>query len=170
VSPPSPPVRAAIALGSNLGDRVAALRGALGALDALDGVALERVSAFLETPALTLPGSPPQPGYLNAAATLRTTLPPRDLLGAMLAIERDAGRDRSVEPRWGPRVLDLDLLLYADRVIDEPGLVVPHPRLRERRFVLEPLAEIWPEARLPGASATVREMLEALDEPPGASG
>lgn len=162
MSEPAQPVGAAIALGSNLGDREAALENALRRLRATPGLAVERVSAFIQTPALTLPGSDAQPDYLNAAAVLETTLPPRKLLEVLLEIERHVGRDRASEPRWGARVLDLDLLLYGDRVIDEPGLIVPHPRLHERDFVLEPLAEIWPDALHPTLNSTVRHLASAL--------
>jgi len=97
--------------------------------------------------------------YLNAAVTIETTLAPRALLDALLEIERTRGRDRSKEQRWGPRTLDLDLLLYADRVIDEPGLTIPHPRMAERLFVLEPLAEIAGDWKMPGSAAFVRDLL-----------
>jgi 2-amino-4-hydroxy-6-hydroxymethyldihydropteridine diphosphokinase len=90
-----------------------------------------------------------QPRFLNAAARLQTTLAARDLLGELLAVERDLGRSRE-GPRWGPRTIDLDLLLYGDETIDEPGLTVPHPRLHERRFVLEPLADLDPALVIPG--------------------
>jgi 2-amino-4-hydroxy-6-hydroxymethyldihydropteridine diphosphokinase len=99
-----------------------------------------------------------QPKFLNAVAELRTDLSPRELLERLLAIERELGRERARERRWGPRLIDLDLLLYGGEVIDEPGLTVPHPRLAERRFVLEPLAEIAPGLRLPDGRA-VRELL-----------
>ena len=132
-----------IGLGSNLGDREENLRSALARLAEL-GTA--RASSFRETDPV---GVTDQPRFLNAAAELSTDLPARDLLRALLAIERDQGRDRSREIRWGPRPLDLDLLLYGDEVIDEPGLTVPHPRLAERRFVLEPLHELAPALVLP---------------------
>jgi 2-amino-4-hydroxy-6-hydroxymethyldihydropteridine diphosphokinase len=132
-----------IGLGSNLGDREGNLRAALGRLAELGEV---RVSSFRETDPV---GVTDQPRFLNAAAELSTELLPRDLLDALLAIERDLGRDRSREQRWGPRTLDLDLLLYGEEVIDEPGLAVPHPRLVERRFVLEPLYELAPDLVLP---------------------
>ncbi len=134
--------RAYIGLGSNLGDREAALRAAL----ALLGEDVVAVSSFHETDPV---GYLDQPRFLNAAAALETELEPRPLLERLLEVERELGRTRD-GPRFGPRTIDLDLLLYADRIVDEPGLVVPHPRLAERRFVLEPLAELDPELGVPG--------------------
>ncbi len=156
-------VTAFVALGSNLGDRRANLFGAIDALRRLGGTTLGQVSPFIESKAVTFnTGDPQQPDYLNAAAKLSTTLAPRDLLGALLDIERSAGRDRSREQRWGPRPLDLDLLLYADAVITEPGLTVPHPSMHERLFVLEPLAAIAPGARHPALGMSITELLAAL--------
>ena len=141
-----------IGLGSNLGDREGNLRAAVARLAELGRV---RVSSFRETDPV---GVTDQPKFLNAAAELSTDLPARDLLDALLAIERDFGRDRAREERWGPRTLDLDLLLYADELIDEPGLTVPHPRLAERRFVLEPLHELAPGLVLPDGTA-IRDLI-----------
>lgn len=155
-NPGSTSVVAAIALGSNLGDREAALNSALAALRRLEGVEVLAVSRFHETEPV---GPALQGRFLNAAALLRTTLPPRHLLAAMLDIERAAGRERT--EKWGPRTLDLDLLVYGEFRIDEPGLTVPHPRLAERAFVLEPLAEVAPAMDVPGAG-TVAELLSAL--------
>jgi len=153
-------VTAAVGVGSNLGDREAMLALAWEALASFEGVSGLRMSSAHETPALTLPGSPPQPDYLNAAAVMETTLGARALLELLLSIERRAGRDRATEPRWGARVLDLDLLVYGDAVIDEEGLTVPHPRMREREFVLAPLAEVAPGLVAPGGDgATVSELL-----------
>ncbi len=134
--------RAYIGLGSNLGDREAALWGALMLL----GEDVVAVSSFRETDPV---GYLDQPRFLNAAAALETELDPRALLERLLEVERELGRTRD-GPRFGPRTIDLDLLLYGDRVIDEPGLVVPHPRLAERRFALEPLAELDPDLVVPG--------------------
>ena len=134
--------RAYVGLGSNLGDREASLRGALELL----GEEVVAVSSFRETDPV---GYLDQPRFLNAAAALETGLGPRALLDRLLEVERELGRTRD-GPRFGPRTIDLDLLLYGDRVIDEPGLVVPHPRLAERRFVLEPLAELDPGLVIPG--------------------
>ena len=102
-----------------------------------------------------------QPSFLNGAASIDTTLTPRELLDALLRVERQLGRVRD-GARWGPRTIDLDLLLYGDEAVDEPGLCVPHPRLAERRFALEPLAELDPDALVPGAGR-VSDLLTALD-------
>ena len=146
--------RAFIGLGSNLGDREAALRGALELL----GEDVVAVSSFRETEPV---GYLDQPAFLNAAAALETGLEPRALLERLLGVERELGRTRE-GPRHGPRTIDLDLLVYDDRVIDEPGLVVPHPRLAERRFVLEPLAELDPDVVVPG-HGRVAELLSRLE-------
>lgn len=149
---------ALVGLGSNLGDPVAAVRHALQALDAIPGTRLVRASRLYRTPAW---GRTDQPDFINAVAMLETTLAPRELLDAMLGIELDAGRERRPEERWGPRTLDLDLLLYGDARIDEPGLHVPHPHLHERVFALLPLADIAPDAVIPGVGA-VRDALACL--------
>ena len=116
------------------------------------------VSAFRETEPV---GVTEQPSFLNGAVSVDTTLMPRELLDALLSVERQLGRVRD-GTRWGPRTIDLDLLLYGDHTVDEPGLRVPHPRLVERRFALEPLAELDPDARIPGAGK-VSDVLAALD-------
>ncbi len=152
------PNHACIALGSNLGDRHAHIRAALDALAALPRTTLLAASSIHETDPV---GPVTQGRFLNAAAAIDTSLPPRELLDRLLAIEQSRGRDRSAEQRWGPRTLDLDLLLYGSLVINEPGLVIPHPRLHERRFVLEPLAEIAAETLVPGYS-TVSQILKRL--------
>ena len=142
----------AIALGSNLGDRERHLRDALVAL--AGSVTNLRSSKFHETDPV---GVGEQPRFLNAAATGQTSLTPRECLDLLLDLERRFGRER---PYAGAaRTLDLDLILYGDRVIDEPGLVVPHPRFRERRFVLAPLSEIAPDWIDPVTGRTVRELL-----------
>ena len=141
-----------IGLGSNLGDREATLREALQRLGGLDGIDVAAVSSFRETDPV---GRLDQPRFLNAAAALETKLSPRELLGCLLEVERALGRDRTKEERWGPRTIDLDLLLYGDETIAEPGLEVPHPRLAERAFVLEPLLELDPSLRLPDGRALV---------------
>jgi 2-amino-4-hydroxy-6-hydroxymethyldihydropteridine diphosphokinase len=135
--------RAYIGLGANLGDRERTMRRALELLG--DGVVA--VSTFRETDPV---GYLDQPRFLNAAAAVETELSARELLERMLAVERELGRTRE-GPGWGPRAIDLDLLLYGDEVVDEPGLRVPHPRLHERRFALEPLAELDPSLVVPGA-------------------
>jgi 2-amino-4-hydroxy-6-hydroxymethyldihydropteridine diphosphokinase len=136
-------VLAYIGLGTNLGDRELNLRRALERLEELGPV---RASSIRETDPV---GVTDQPKFLNAAAELATELPPRELLERLLEIERELGRDRAAERRWGPRVIDLDLLLFEEEAIDEPGLTVPHPRLADRRFVLEPLCELNEELTLP---------------------
>lgn len=131
-----------VGLGSNLGDRWEYLRGALAAM-ASHGLEVVAVSSAYETDPL----GPPQPEYLNAVAEVSASLPARELLEALKGIEAALGR-RHTE-RWGPREIDLDLLLYGDEVIDEPGLSVPHPELTKRSFVLVPLLEIAPDLDLP---------------------
>lgn len=138
--------QAFIGLGSNLGDRQAMLRRATALLDGAAGVRVVRVSAFRETDPV---GLTRQPRFVNAAAEIETTLSARALLDVLLGVERALGRERT-GPRFGPRTIDLDLLLYDDAVVDEPGLTVPHPRLHERRFALEPLAELDPDLEVPG--------------------
>ena len=136
-----------IGLGANLGDREGSLNAALGKLRELGPV---RASSFRETDPV---GVTDQPRFVNAVAELKSELGARELLERLLEIERELGRDRSSGERWGPRTIDLDLLLYGDDVIDEPGLSVPHPRLAERRFVLEPLHELDPGLVLPDGRA-----------------
>jgi 2-amino-4-hydroxy-6-hydroxymethyldihydropteridine diphosphokinase len=132
-----------VGLGSNLGDRERNLREAVERLRKIGAV---RLSTLRDTDPV---GVADQPNFLNAVAELSSELPARELLDRLLEIERELGRDRTKEERWGPRTIDLDLLLYGDEVIDEPGLTLPHPRLAERRFVLEPLHELAPELVLP---------------------
>jgi len=138
--------RAYVALGANLGDRERTLRAAVDALAAEDGIEVVAVSTLRETEPV---GVGEQPRFLNGAAELETTLTARELLARLLAVEQRFGRIR-IPGEHGPRTLDLDLLLYGDEVIDEPGLAVPHPRLHERSFVLEPLAELAPGLVVPG--------------------
>ncbi len=138
--------RAYIGLGANLGEREATLRRAIELLDLTASVDVVAVSAFRETAPV---GLVEQPTFLNAAVEVKTDLAPPDLLAALLAVERALGRTRD-GPRFGPRVIDLDLLLYGDRAVEAPGLHVPHPRLHERRFALEPLAELDPDLVVPG--------------------
>ena len=138
--------RAYVGLGANLGDRERTLREAVDALGAGEGIEVVAVSTLRETEPV---GVGQQPRFLNGAAALDTTLESRELLDRLLDVEQRFGRVR-VPGEHGPRTLDLDLLLYGDDQIDEPGLTVPHPRLRERRFVLEPLAELAPGLVIPG--------------------
>jgi 2-amino-4-hydroxy-6-hydroxymethyldihydropteridine diphosphokinase len=156
------PSRALIGLGSNLGDRVSTLKGALAELNETPGVAVIKVSSLRET--IPVGGPEDQDPFLNGAAVLETTLGPFELLRVLQDIESVHGRVRAV--RWGPRTLDLDLLLFDDRIIDTPELTVPHPRLSARRFVLEPLAEIAPAAVDPVTKRSVIELLADLDRAP----
>jgi 2-amino-4-hydroxy-6-hydroxymethyldihydropteridine diphosphokinase len=150
--------RAYIGLGANLGSLEETLRRALELVGAEDAVEVVGVSRFRETDPV---GSVEQPPFLNGAAAVETNLRPRELLDALLRIERELGRVRD-GTRWGPRTVDLDLLLYAGEQVDEPGLRVPHPRLHERRFALEPLAELDPELEIPGRGR-VSDILAHLD-------
>ena len=152
------PVIAYVALGANLGDRAANIRAALDALERTPGVRVTRVSSLIENPAVG--GPEDSPSFLNGVAELETTLPPHALLARLLEIEQSLGRERRT--RWAPRPVDLDVILYGDQVIDTPDLKVPHPLMHERRFVLEPLAEIAPEVMHPVFKRSVRSLLAAL--------
>ena len=138
--------RAYVGLGANLGDREATIRRAVELLRAEPGIEVVAVSTLRETDPV---GYADQPPFLNGAVAVETELEPRVLLERLLAVERELGRVRDERLRYGPRAIDLDLLLYGDRVVVEPGLAVPHPRLAERRFALEPLHELDPALRLP---------------------
>lgn len=146
-----------VGLGSNLGDREGTIRQALERLAADGRIEVVAVSTLRETDPV---GYLDQPLFLNGAAALRTDLPPRALLERLQEVERDLGRDRS-GPRYGPRTIDLDLLLYGGESLDEPGLEIPHPRLAERRFVLEPLAELDESLEVPGRGS-VQALLAGL--------
>jgi 2-amino-4-hydroxy-6-hydroxymethyldihydropteridine diphosphokinase len=150
--------RAYVGLGSNIGDREATLRRAIDLLAETPEIELVGVSAIRETDPV---GMTEQPRFLNAAVAVETGLAPGSLLERLLAIERELGRTRD-GPRFGPRTIDLDLLLYGDEIVDEPGLRVPHPRLQERRFALEPLAELAPEIEVPRLGP-VQALLASLD-------
>ena len=152
-------VRAAIGLGGNVGDVAAAFRFAIARLEAEAGVSGIELSALYATAPW---GVVEQDHFLNAVAVFDTTLSTRQLMVLLLRIERDAGRDRAHESRWGPRRLDLDLLLHGDGVIDEDDLQLPHPRLAERAFALVPLLDAWPDALIPGVGPA-RRALDALD-------
>jgi 2-amino-4-hydroxy-6-hydroxymethyldihydropteridine diphosphokinase len=154
--PATATVTAYVALGSNLGDREANLRSALLMLDKLEGLRVRRVSTLFENPAVG--GRTGAPPFLNAAAEVETSLGARELLHRLLQVERTLGRQR--REKWAPREIDLDLLLYGDAVIDEPGLSVPHPLMHERLFVLKPLAEIAPHVPHPVCRKTIAELLE----------
>ena len=139
--------RAWIGLGANLGDAANTVRAAIAALDELPETRLLQASRLYATPAW---GNEDQPPFVNAVAAVLTDLPALELLQAMLGLERQFGRVRDPAVHWGPRALDLDLLLYGEQVVDLPDLKVPHPYLHERAFVLVPLAEIGPELTIPG--------------------
>ena len=146
-----------VGLGSNLGDRESTLRRAVAMLGATRDVEVLAMSTLRETEPV---GVVDQPRFLNGAVAVETTLGPRELLSLLLAIERELGRDRA-GVRWGPRTIDLDLLLYGDEVRAEDWLQVPHPLVHERRFALEPLAELAPELEIPG-HGKVSELLARL--------
>jgi 2-amino-4-hydroxy-6-hydroxymethyldihydropteridine diphosphokinase len=161
---PDTPTIAYVAIGSNLGDRRAAIAAATAALGRVPGVRFLRVSAIRETaPVGCPPGSLP---FLNGAAELAVTLPPGELLAALHTIEAALGRIRADDDlpahRNAPRTMDLDLLLYGDSVLDEPGLVVPHPRMATRRFVLEPLCDLAPGLVHPVLGVPLRDLLARL--------
>jgi 2-amino-4-hydroxy-6-hydroxymethyldihydropteridine diphosphokinase len=139
----SPRIRAFLGLGSNLGDRLANLQQAVDLLARMEGLAVLRSSRVYETE----PVGPAQPDYLNAVVEVSTSLPAKKLLECCLAVENEMGRLRG--ERWGPRVIDIDVLTYGREEIDDPGLVVPHPRMHERLFVLAPLLELDPDPHLP---------------------
>ena len=151
-------MRAYVAVGSNLGDRWGRLAQAARALRAAPGVAVVRASRVWDS----APVGPPQPRYLNAVLELETTRTPRSLLGLLREVETAAGRTRDVH--WGARTLDLDLLLVGGLVVREPDLVVPHPGMKGRRFVLAPLAELHPELVVPGTGVSVGRLLEEAPE------
>jgi len=146
--------RSFVGLGANLEDPRGQIERAIELLAAEDGIELVAVSSLRETDPV---GYEDQPRCVNGAAELRTSLRARELLERLLAVERRLGRVRGDGPRFGPRTIDLDLLLYGDELIDEPGLQIPHPRLHERRFALEPLAELDPALEVPG-----RGLVQAL--------
>jgi len=152
------PVNAYIGLGANLGDPHRQLQEALAKLAAVEEVEVLKVSAFYLNPPL---GPPEQPWYVNAVAQVRTRLEPEELLRALGQMERDLGRVRG--ERWGPRVIDLDLLLYDGVIMSGPELVLPHPEMHRRVFVLAPLAEIAPEAWHPVLEKTAAELLAELE-------
>lgn len=158
-SPDRSPTLAFIGLGGNVGDPVANLRAAVHRLMTVPRSRVVSVSRFYRTPAW---GQENQPHFVNAAVAIETALPPRALLDELLNIERDFGRERAAEGsgRWGPRTLDLDILLYGDREIDEPGLSVPHPYLHERAFALVPLLDLVSDIEIPGRGSARRALMQ----------
>ena len=154
-----PPIRAFVGLGGNLGDVETTLTEAMWALDSLPQTSIRAQSRFYRTPPW---GNTEQPPFLNAVVELQTRMAPRVLLDRLLEIEARFGRDRSEGEKWGPRVLDLDLLVYGEEQMDEPGLHLPHPHLHERAFVLVPLAEIAPRLEIVGVGK-ISGLLQAID-------
>lgn len=152
-----PAIQCAIALGSNLGDSRAILEAALNTLAAIPQVTVKAKSSWYQTTAV----GPPQPDYINGCALLKVQLSPQQVLETLLAVEAQFGRIR--RERWGPRSLDLDIILYDDLVLNTPTLTLPHPRLRERAFVLVPLAEIAPDWIEPVSHQAIAGLAEAVD-------
>jgi 2-amino-4-hydroxy-6-hydroxymethyldihydropteridine diphosphokinase len=152
------PHLAYFSLGSNLGDRESHLRDALARLEA--NGCIVALSSFYETEPVDFTD---QAWFLNCAVALETTQPPEELLASILRIEQQMGRERT--QRKGPRIIDIDILLFDDAIIDSPALTIPHPAMHERRFVLQPLAEIAPQTKHPARGKTIQELLDAL--PPG---
>jgi 2-amino-4-hydroxy-6-hydroxymethyldihydropteridine diphosphokinase len=150
--------RAYVGLGANLGPREVTILRAVELLGAAEGIEVLELSRLRETEPV---GVTDQPMFLNGAVALETTLSPWELLDVLLRIEQELGRVRDDE-RWGPRTIDLDLLVYGDESVDEPGLRIPHPRLHERRFALEPLADLEPELEIPGLGKA-SELLGAVE-------
>ncbi len=153
-----------IGLGSNVGDRAAQIEAAIAQLGALGAVTAR--SSLYETEPMEMPN---QPWFLNGVVALETELMPKQLLGRLLDIERSLGRKRNAAQPKGPRTIDLDILLFAGSIIDTAGLTIPHPAMHQRRFVLEPLAEIAPDVRHPVFKRTIRELRDALPKDSGAA-
>lgn len=151
------PRRSAVALGSNIGDSQTILEAAIKSLAQTSGILLEAKSRWYKTKAV----GPPQPDYLNGCVTLQVEMLPQQLLEILLGIEQQFGRVR--QERWGPRTLDLDLLLFDDFIVDTPNLQIPHPRMRDRAFVLVPLAEIAPDWIEPVSGCVIKELLKEVD-------
>jgi 2-amino-4-hydroxy-6-hydroxymethyldihydropteridine diphosphokinase len=156
------PVIAYVALGANLGNRVANIAAAVKALNETPGVSVTRQSSLIENPAVGGPAD--SPAFLNGVVEIEATLPPHALLKRLLDIERSLGRERRA--KWAPRVIDLDLILYGNQIIDTPDLKVPHPLMHERRFVLEPLAQIAPGVLHPTTDVSILALLAGCVTPP----
>lgn len=151
------PRRSALSLGSNMGESQTILEAAIETLAQTPGILLEARSNWYQTKAV----GPAQPDYLNGCVTLQVEILPQQLLEILLGIEQQFGRVR--HERWGPRTLDLDLLLYDDLILDTPNLQIPHPRMRDRAFVLVPLAEIAPDWIEPVSRCVIKELLKGVD-------
>lgn len=148
--------RVFIAIGSNEGERLEQISKALHMLRMIDGIRVVQLASIIETDPV---GGPPQVAYLNTAIELETSFPPKELLARLKLIEKRLDRKESAE-RWGPRPIDLDILLYDDCIIDEPDLKIPHPRMHERYFVLFPLAQLAPEMIHPTLGETITALLD----------
>jgi len=153
--------RVFIGIGSNLGDRLQQISDAARALGAAEGIRIVQMAPIIETDAV---GGPPQGPYLNTVVELETSVAPQQLLTVLQQIERRLGRVPSAQ-RWAPRPIDLDLLLYDDRVVNDPQLTIPHPRMHERRFVLEPLAQLAPQVMHPILHQTIAALLAQIAAP-----
>lgn len=153
----APYSQSAIALGSNLGDSRAILDAAIETLGQTSGITLKAKSSWYKT----APVGPPQPDYLNGCALLEVQLTPQELLETLLSVEKQFGRLR--RERWGPRTLDIDLLLFDDLILETPHLQIPHPRMKERAFVLVPLAEIAPTWVEPISGIAIAQLVQRLD-------
>jgi 2-amino-4-hydroxy-6-hydroxymethyldihydropteridine diphosphokinase len=160
------PTTAYLAFGSNVGDRKKNIADAIALLKQRDGIEIVRVSNLLENPAINMGAD--APAFLNAAAQIQTTLGSHALLHRLIEIEQSLGRHR--HEKWTPRTIDLDLLLYGDQIISSQELVVPHPLMHERRFVLQPLAEIAPQVVHPTLQMTIAGLLAALSPSPSGRG
>lgn len=155
-------VTAYIGVGSNLGDRQANIKHALAMLIETPQIEIRRISAMFDNPAVG--GAEGSPNYLNAAVEIQTTLQPQALLARLLEIEQTMGRERN--EKWGSRNIDLDLLLYGNAIVSKDNLIVPHPLMHERMFVLRPLAEIAPRAVHPTLNVTIQDLLGSLSSQP----
>lgn len=150
-----------LGIGTNIGDRLSNIKQALQLLEKVDGVIVERISSIYETEPV---GYREQPFFFNLVSQIRTQLPPKQLLKETQQIEQQLKRVRTV--RWGPRTIDIDILLFGDCIIHQPDLIIPHPRMLQRSFVLIPLEELAPELIIPGTEQTVSQWNERLEQQP----